>query len=57
MMGRGDTTTMKRRRHTPEQVIRKPAEGEKLLGQGRDLAEGFRHLEITDEPTYIRPLL
>ena len=26
---------MKRRRHTPEQVIRKLAEGEKLLGEGK----------------------
>lgn len=35
MMGREDRTTMKRR-HTPEQVIRKLAEGEKLLGLGKD---------------------
>ena len=42
MMGREDTTTMKRRRHTPEQVIRKLAEGEKLLGQGKDLEEVCR---------------
>jgi hypothetical protein len=26
---------MKRRRHTPEQIVRKLAEGEKLLGQGQ----------------------
>jgi len=26
---------MKRRRHTPEQIIRKLIEGEKLLGQGQ----------------------
>jgi putative transposase len=48
MMGREDTTTMKRRRHTPEQVIRKLAEGEKLLGLGKDLGEVCRHLEITE---------
>lgn len=48
MMGREDTTRMKRRRHTPEQVIRKLAEGEKLLGQGKDLEEVCRHLEITE---------
>ena len=29
---------MKQRRHTPEQVIRKLAEGERLLGQGKELA-------------------
>ena len=39
---------MKNRRHTPEQVIRKLAEGEKLLGQGQSLAEVVRHLEITE---------
>ena len=39
---------MKRRRHTPEQVIRTLAEGEKLLGQGQTLAEVCRHLEITE---------
>jgi putative transposase len=39
---------MKRRRHTPEQIIRKLAEGEKLLAQGKDLDEVVRHLEITD---------
>ena len=39
---------MKRRRHTPEQVIRKLAEGEKLLGEGRPLDEVVRHLEITE---------
>ena len=39
---------MKRRRHTPEQVIRKLAEGEKLLGEGRSLDEVCRHLEIAE---------
>ena len=39
---------MKRRRHTPEQVIRKLAEGEKLLNIGNDIAEVCRQLEITE---------
>jgi putative transposase len=39
---------VKRRRHTPEQIVRKLAEGEKLLGQGQDLEEVARHLEITE---------
>lgn len=39
---------MKRRRHTPDQIIRKLAEGEKLLGQGQGLEEVVRHLEITE---------
>jgi transposase-like protein len=39
---------MKQRRHTPEQVIRKLAEGEKLLGEGKGIDEMARHLEITE---------
>ena len=39
---------MKRRRHTPEQVIRKLTEGEKLLAQGQSIEEVVRHLEITE---------
>ena len=39
---------MKKRRHTPEQVIRKLHEGEKLLNQGSDIAEVCKHLEITE---------
>ena len=39
---------MKRRRHTPEQIIRKLAEGEKLLGQGQSIEEVARHLEVTE---------
>jgi putative transposase len=39
---------MKRRKHTPEQIIRKLAEGEKLLGDGQTVEEVSRHLEITE---------
>ena len=39
---------MKQRRHTPEQVIRKLAEGEKLLAEGKTIEELSRHLEITE---------
>jgi len=39
---------MKRRRHTPEQIVRKLAEGEKLLGEGKPVDEVVRHLEITE---------
>lgn len=39
---------MKRHRHTPEQIIRKIREGEKLLNEGKDLAELLRHLEISE---------
>ncbi len=39
---------MKRRRHTPEQAVRKVREGEQMLGAGTDLTEVLRHLEITE---------
>jgi len=39
---------MKQRHHTPEQVIRKLAEGDRLLNEGKDLAEVCRHLEIAE---------
>ena len=38
----------KRRRHTPDQIIRKLAEGNKLLGAGQELGEVCRHLEIAE---------
>jgi putative transposase len=39
---------MKNRKNTPEQVIRKLAEGEKLLGEGQNIEEVSRHREITE---------
>ena len=40
---------MKQRRHTPEQVIRKLAEGDKLLVEGKTIEEVSRHLEISEQ--------
>ena len=40
-------TIMKRRRHTPEQAVRKVREGERLLNEGQDCWV-LRHLEITE---------
>lgn len=39
---------MARWRHTPEQIIRKLVEGNKLLAAGSELDEVCRHLEITE---------
>ncbi len=39
---------MTRRRHTPDQIIRKLAEGNKLLAGGMELDEVCRHLEIAE---------
>ena len=44
---------MKARRHTPEQVIRKLREADRLLAEGRSVGEVCRHLEVS-EATYHR---
>lgn len=44
--------SQRRRRHTPEQIIRKLREGEKLLGQGAEQLEVLKHLEITELRAY-----
>ncbi|MDQ1395320.1 MAG: putative transposase [Acidimicrobiaceae bacterium] len=41
-------TSRKRRRHTPDQIIRKLAEGNKLLAGGAELDEVARHLQIAE---------
>ena len=42
-----NTMTNKRRRHTPEQIIRKLAEGNRLQATGQELDEVCRTLQIT----------
>ena len=44
---------MPRRRHTPEQIVRKLREADRLLGEGRDVAEVARYLEVSEQ-TYHR---
>ncbi|MHB2028358.1 MAG: IS3-like element ISMyma8 family transposase, partial [Acidimicrobiales bacterium] len=39
---------MKQRHHSPEQIIRKLAEGDKVLNEGHDIAEVCRHLAIAE---------
>jgi putative transposase len=39
---------VKRHRHTPEQAVRKVREGERLLNDGKDLAEVLGVLEISE---------
>jgi putative transposase len=41
-------TSRKRRRHTPDQIVRKLAEGHKHLAAGKELDEVCRHLEIAE---------
>jgi transposase len=44
---------MSRCRHTPEQIVRKLREADRLLGEGMELPEVFKHLEVA-EATYHR---
>jgi putative transposase len=49
----GEEDGMKRRHHTPEQIVRKLREADRLLGEGTSLVEVCKHLEVT-EATYYR---
>jgi putative transposase len=44
---------MKRRRHTPEQIIRKLREADRLLAEGQDVPGVAKQLEVS-EATYHR---
>jgi putative transposase len=44
---------MKRRKHTPEQVVRKLREADRMLAEGSSVAQVLQQLEIT-EATYYR---
>ncbi len=40
---------MKKRRHTPEQIIRNLREADRLLAEGKTIPEGAKHLEISEQ--------
>ena len=44
---------MARRRHTPEQVVRKLREADRLLSEGKDVEEVARPLQVSEQ-TYHR---
>ena len=44
---------MKRSRHTPEQIIRKLREAERMIGEGRTIPEAAKELQISEQ-TYHR---
>ena len=46
---------MKRRKHTPDQVVRKLREADRLLADGKDVAEVAKHLECAER--YVRLLV
>jgi len=39
---------MARRRHTPEQIIQKPREADRMLGEGSDVVTVCRHIEVSE---------
>jgi putative transposase len=39
---------VKRRRHTPEQIVRKLREADRLLGEGHEVPEVAKQLEISE---------
>jgi putative transposase len=41
--------TVQHRRHTPEQVVRKLREADKLLAEGADIATVAKHLEVSEQ--------
>ena len=43
---------MKRRHHTPEQIVRRLREGDRMLGEGTPLVEVCKHLEVTEQTYY-----
>jgi len=46
-MGERRTDEVKRRRHTPEQVIRKLREADRLLADGTEIPEVCKALEVS----------
>src|SRR5664280_2317052 len=52
-MGERRTDHVKRRRHTPEQIVRKLREADRMLGEGVEVPEVCKALEVYEE-TYHR---
>jgi transposase-like protein len=48
----GEEDDMKRRHHTPEQIVRKLWEADRLLGEGSKMVEVCKHLEVTEQTYY-----
>jgi len=47
-MGKEELGTVKAKRHTPNQVIRKLREAELMLGEGKSVAEVAKALEVSE---------
>jgi putative transposase len=51
--GRFNEDMATRKRHTPEQVVRKLTQADRMLGEGKDVADVCRELRISQQ-TYFR---
>jgi ribosomal protein S28E/S33 len=49
----GEEEDVKKRQHTPEQIVRKLREADRMLGEGSMVVVACKHLEITEQ-TYHR---
>jgi len=41
-----------RKRHTPEQVVRRLTQADRLLGEGKDVADVCRELRVSEQTYY-----
>jgi putative transposase len=41
-----------RKRHSPEQVVRKLAQADRMLGEGNDVADVCRELAVSEQTYY-----
>ena len=41
-----------RKRHTPEQVVRKLTQADRLLGEGKEVADVCRQLQVSEQTYY-----
>ncbi|MCH9719929.1 MAG: integrase core domain-containing protein [Actinomycetia bacterium] len=47
-------STRRRRKHTPEQIVRKLQDAVRMLAEGEDVAAVCRHLEVSEQTYYRR---
>jgi transposase-like protein len=48
----GEEDDMKKRQHTPEQIVRKLREADRMLGEGSTVVVVCKHLEVTEQTYY-----
>src|SRR5690625_656817 len=47
-----DTTSTQRKRHPPEQIVRHRGHADRLLAEGKTVADGGRELEVAEQTYY-----